>query len=428
MTGPIDEPLAITGGPRAVTLPFEDRWHVISDAEITAVISLLEGVRQGRRNWYDVLDEFEVEFARVVGTSYALAHCNGTAALHAALFAAGIKAGDQVIVPSYTWHASITPILHCGGTPIYCDVDPRTFTADPADIELKVTSRTRAIVVTHVFGNPAKMDDIMAIARRHNLLVIEDASHAHGASYRGQAVGALGHVGCFSLQASKAVTAIEGGIATTSDPDLYDRMLVLGHYGRIQKKLATDAYRAVHDIGLGLKYRANPLGIALAQVQLRRLPELNAKRRAWFERLNRTLADLPGFHPQRSYPEAARGGLLLYTGVFDPAVTGVPTAAILQALIAEGVDCQPGITPYGYGRMHREPILSDFPLTSFGGPWGAPGGDSRKVFPEGSLPVSEWLHANAFWMRTLVDPAPELIDQVGTAFHKVFRHRDRLRG
>jgi len=422
----IEEPLALEGGPKSVTLPFQDRWDVVSDAEIAAVAELMQGVRTGSRGWYDVLDRFETEFAEFVGTTYALAHCNGTATLHAAIFAAGVRAGDEVIVPSYTWHASITPILHCGGTPIYCDVDPATFTADPADVERKITARTKAIVVTHVFGNPAKMDEIVAVAGRHGLIVVEDASHAHGARYDGKLVGSMGQVGCFSLQASKAMAAVEGGVATTDDPDLYDRMLVLGHYGRIQKKLATDQYRAVHDVGLGLKYRANPLGIAMAQAQLRRLPALNEKRRGWFARLDAALADLRGFHPQQTYPKAVRGGLLLYTGVFDPEITGVPTPAILKALIAEGVDCQPGITPYGYGRMHREPILSDFPFDTFGGPWGAPGGDNRRVYPEGWLPVSERLHANAFWMHTLVDPAPELIDQVSAAFHKVMRNLDRL--
>ncbi|MGI8913050.1 MAG: DegT/DnrJ/EryC1/StrS family aminotransferase [Chloroflexota bacterium] len=306
----VGERLALEGGTKAVTLPFRDRWQEVSDDEVAAVTTLLEQVRAGTGGWYDVLDAFEREYAEFVGAKYALAHSNGTATLHAAIFAAGVKAGDEVIVPSYTWHASITPILHCGGTPVYCDIDRATFTADPADVERKVTSRTKAIVVTHVFGNPAKMDELMAIAERHGLTVVEDASHAHGGSYDGKSVGTLGNVGCFSLQASKAVSAAEGGIATTDDPDLLDRMVILGHYGRIQKKRATDTFTDLHEIGLGVKYRANPLGIAMARAQLRRLPALNAKRRAWFAWLNDALADLPGFRPQQVYPslDYSRGG------------------------------------------------------------------------------------------------------------------------
>lgn len=424
----ISSPLALDGGPKAVTLPFRDRWEMVGDDEIAAVTELLEGVRAGRRGWYDILDQFEQEFAAFVGTRFALAHCNGTATLHAAVFAAGVKAGDEVIVPSYTWHATISPILHCGGTPVFCDIDRSTFTSDPLDVAARITPRTRAIIVTHIFGNPARMDALCAIADRHGVLLIEDASHAHGATYGGRSVGAIGQIGCFSLQASKAVSAAEGGMATTNDPDLYDRMLVLGHYGRIQKKLATERFRDLHDIGLGVKYRANPLGLAMAQAQLRRLPALNARRNAWFARLNGLLADLPGFAPQQVYPDAVRGGLLLYTGAFDPAVTGVPTPAILKALIAEGVNCQPGITPFGYGRMHLEPAFSDFPYAGLGGPWGAQDGDGRRACPAGSLPVSEWLAANAFWMNTPVDPAPELIEQVSAAFHKVINNADHLRG
>ncbi len=422
----VTERLALDGGPKAVTLPYRDRWEVISDDEVAAVTGLLQNVRTGKSGWYDVLDLFEREYAEFVGTKYALAHSNGTATIHAAVFAAGVKAGDEVIVPSYTWHASITPILHCGGTPVYCDIDPATFTADPADIERKVTGKTKAIVVTHVFGNPAKIDEIMAVSGRHGLTVIEDASHAHGGSYDGKPVGSIGHIGCFSLQASKAMAAAEGGVVTTDDPNLFDRMVVLGHYGRIQKKLTTDTFKELHEIGLGVKYRANPLGIAMARAQLRRLPELNEKRRAWFAWLNRALSDLPGFRPQRAYPKAQMGGLLLYTGAFDPAVTGIPTPAILKALIAEGVNCQPGITPFGYGRMHLEPALSTFPFDGLGGPWGAPGGDGRRAIPAGGLPNSEWLAANAFWMNTLVDPAPELLEQVSAAFHKVLGNVDRL--
>jgi perosamine synthetase len=144
-------------GPRAVTSPFPDHRETVGDVEISAVADLMRAGRAGSRGWYDVLDEFEKEFADFVGTRYALARCNGMATLHAAVFAAGVKPGDEVIVSSYTWHTSIAPILHCGGAPIYCDIDPVTFTADPADIARKVSARTRAIIVTHVFGNPAKM-------------------------------------------------------------------------------------------------------------------------------------------------------------------------------------------------------------------------------------------------------------------------------
>jgi dTDP-4-amino-4,6-dideoxygalactose transaminase len=125
--------------------------------------------------------------------------CNGTATLHSAYFAVGVGPGKEVIVPSYTWHATATPVLQCGATPVFCDIDPRSLNADPDDIERRITERTQAICVVHVWGNPAEMDRIMEIANRYKIKVIEDCWHAHGAVYKGKSVGAWGDIGCFSL-------------------------------------------------------------------------------------------------------------------------------------------------------------------------------------------------------------------------------------
>ncbi len=414
--------LALEGGPKTVTVPPGDRWQAISEEEIVAVEEVLRG-----RDRYAPTARFEQEFRAFAGTRYALALCNGTAALHSALFACGVRAGDEVIVPSYTWHATITPILHCGGTPVFCEVDPATWTADPADIARRLTPRTKAVVVTHVFGNPADMDAVLAITRPRGIKVIEDASHAHGATYNGRPVGSIGDIGCFSLQASKAVSAIEGGVAVTDDTDLYEKMVILGRYGSIEQLLVTDRYRALHNIGLGIKYRPHPLGMAIARVQLRRLPELNARRRAWFAQLDAALDALPGVAPQRVYPKAQRGGLLLYSGKILPEELGVPLATFRRALAAEGVPLTPGITPFGYGKMHAEPLFTDFPFDSFGGPWGSPGGDPRRPQPRGSLPVTEALADQIFWLTTPVDPDPVWVEQVAAAFKKVVEQAPRLR-
>jgi dTDP-4-amino-4,6-dideoxygalactose transaminase len=203
-------------------------------------------------------------------------------------------------------------------------------------------------------------------------------------------------------------------------------MLILGHYGRVARDLVTDRYRDLHDIGLGVKYRANPLALAVALVQLERLPGLNGKRAAWFAALDRELSDVPGIHPQAVYPLAQRGGMLLYTGRIDPDETGIPTDTFLKALVAEGVPTQPGITPFGYGKMHLEPLFTDFPFTDLGGPWGSPGGDNRRPFSRGSLPVSEKLAENVFWLSTPVDPDPLWIAQIAAAFRKVVAHAPEL--
>ena len=136
---------------------------------------------------YDEIEKFEAQFREFVGTRYALAHCNGTSTIHAAVFASGARRGKEVIVPSVTWHASITPILHCNAAPVFCDIDLETFCADPEDVRRKITPNTCAVIVTHVYGNPADMDVFREIVEGTDILLIEDASHAHGALWEGEA-------------------------------------------------------------------------------------------------------------------------------------------------------------------------------------------------------------------------------------------------
>jgi len=414
--------LAIDGGPKAVTAPIDDAWQTVSDLEREYVNSVLDNFG----NAYGQLDEFEEEFRAFAGTKYALSMCNGTATLHSAIFAAGARVGREVIVPSITWHASITPILHCGATPVFCEADPETFCADPEDVRRRITDRTCAIVVTHVYGNPADMDAFLGIVKGTDITLIEDASHAHGALWDGRPVGSVGHIGCFSLQASKAVAGIEAGVATTDDDDLYDRMLALGHYGRCGKLFATDRFKELRNMGLGIKYRANPLGVAMARAQLKRLPELNERRLVWFDRLDRLLEPVKGAYPQKVYPKATRGGLLLYTGCIDPDEIGAPVSAVLKALVAEGVGTQPTITPYGYGVMHLESLFNDFPFGDLGGPWADLPPGARRGMAPGSLPISERVHDTCFWLTTPVDPSAEWVEQIAEAFRKVASQGERL--
>ena len=415
--------LAIDGGSPAVTEPQDDGWQTITGLEKQSVLSVLEG---GMGNSYSQIDRFQEEFRAFTGAKFAIATCNGTAALHSAVFASGARIGKEVIVPSVTWHASITPILHCGATPVFCDAERRTFCADPKDAERRITENTCAIIVTHVYGNPANMDAFRDLVCGTDITLIEDASHAHGALWDGTPVGSLGHIGCFSLQGSKPVTGIEAGVVVTDDGDLYDRMLALGHYGRCEKQFVTDRFRELRNMGLGVKYRANPLGIAMARAQLERLPGLNEKRRAWFGRLSSQLESVRGVHPQEAYPQAVRGGLLLYTGLINPREIGAPVSVILRALVAEGVGTTPAITPFGYGAMHLEPLFNDFSFDDLGGPWGDLPQGARIPYQPGDLPVSEHIHDSCFWLSTPVDPGPAWVDQVAAAFAKVTNHGERL--
>src|SRR5579871_6037641 len=301
--------LAVNGGEPTVTIARDDPWPVIGEDEVAAVTAVLRSGRLSIRDGSGVLAEFEHRVAAYFGVRYALAQNNGTSTLHAAYFAIGIGPGDEVIVPTNTIWASVTPMLAAGGIPVLCDINPRTLTIDPAAIERCITPRTKAITVVHLWGNIAQMDEIMAIAQHHNLAVVEDCSHAHGGTYKGRKVGTIGNIGCFSLQGGKVVVAGEGGVLITDTSEYFDRALVLGHYGRIHQ-VADEAYRSYFAgfNGLGHKYRPHPLAVAIANAQWPRLDEINRQRKENYEYLMAGLGRVPGVELTETVEGAQRGG------------------------------------------------------------------------------------------------------------------------
>src|SRR5262249_46950770 len=216
--------LALLGGPKAVRSDPGDMFTgAISTPESGAAV--LEVLRAGGMSGTDVTKEFEREFAAWHGMTYGLAHSSGTAALHGAMFGLGIQRGDEIICPSLTYWASCLPVYSLGGTVVFADVDPETLCLDPADVERRITPRTRAIVVVHYLGHPADMDRLIDVARRHRLRVVEDASHAHGALYKGKLVGTFGDVGAFSMMSGKSFAIGEGGMLLTNDREIYERAI-----------------------------------------------------------------------------------------------------------------------------------------------------------------------------------------------------------
>lgn len=246
----------------------------IGDAEKQAVLEVLESgmLVQGPRT-----ARLEEKFAAVCSTRHAVATSSGTAALHIALLAHGIGAGDEVITTPFTFIASVNSIIYTGARPVFVDIGEDTFNINPALIEAAITSRTKAIMPVHLYGYPCDMDAILDIAQRHNLAVIEDAAQAIGAEYRGQRVGSFG-TGCFSLYATKNVMSGEGGMITTDDDALAQRCRMLRNHG-MQR-------RYYHDM-LGYNFRMTDLHAAIGLAQIDRLDEFTARRRANAEYLNR---------------------------------------------------------------------------------------------------------------------------------------------
>ncbi len=239
---------------------------LIGDAEKQAVIKVLESgmLAQGPRT-----AQLEERFAEVCGTRYAIATSCGTTALHIAMLAHDIGPGDEVITTPFSFIATANAILFVGAKPVFVDIDPETFNIDPAQVERAVTPRTRAILPVHLYGYVCDMDALLAIARQHDLLIIEDAAQAIGATFRGQAAGSFG-CGCFSLYATKNVAAGEGGMITTSDETLAERCRMLRSHGSRR--------RYYHDF-LGYNFRMTDLHAAIGLAQIERLAELTAARR-----------------------------------------------------------------------------------------------------------------------------------------------------
>jgi len=419
------ETLALLGGPKAVTAADLYRWPVLGDEEIALVTQLMRAGEISITAGTGVIADCEQAFARFVGAPYALLQCTGTSTLHAALFAVGVGSGDEVIVPTYTWPSSASAALTCNAIPVFCDVDPRTFAADPKDIERKITSRTKAIMVVHLWGHPADMDAIIDIARRYNLKVIEDAAHAHGATYKGRMTGTIGDIGCYSLQASKMLPGGEAGIAVTSDPALFDRMLTFSHYGgRIERDSVTGEYLQFAYTGFGPKYRVHPLAAAIASVQIKRLPANIQARRENLEYLSAGLASIPGIDPPFTQADCTRGAWYGYRVLYDPsAFHGVPVARFMEALRAEGVQ----VEAERYRLLHLEPLYQG-PEIAGCCPYPPPDVRQRmRSYRAGDFPVAESIHPRLMALPTFThQPCWDLLDQYIAAFRKVAANIEQL--
>ncbi len=230
--------------------------------------------------------DFENLFASYIGMKYATGVCNGTVAIHLAMVALGIKTGDEVIVPTFTYVASANPILMVGATPVFVDSRKDSWQMDPEDVRRKITDKTKAIVAVHLYGHPCDMDAIRSIAREHNILVIEDCAEAIGSEYKGKKIGSFGDVACFSFFGNKTITCGEGGMVMTNDKDLYEKLV---HY-KAQGVSKTREYW--HDV-VGYNYRMTNIQAAIGLAQLERIEEKVSKKEQLGKWYQKHLKDTP---------------------------------------------------------------------------------------------------------------------------------------
>ncbi|MCM1100305.1 MAG: UDP-4-amino-4,6-dideoxy-N-acetyl-beta-L-altrosamine transaminase [Clostridium sp.] len=252
--------------------------------------------------------ELEQTLCEVTGAKYAVVVSNGTAALHLAAMTAGFGEGDEVIVSSITFAASANCVLYCGAKPVFADIDPETYNMDPASVRSLITPRTKGIVAVDFTGQAVELDEIRAICREHDLILIEDAAHAIGTKYKGRPVGSIADMTCFSFHPVKTVTGGEGGAITTNDEQMYHRLMRLRTHGitRDRGEMAhpTDAKWYNEQVELGYNYRMTDFQAALLVSQLRKLPKFAARRREIVERYDREFAGMPEIIVQREIPES----------------------------------------------------------------------------------------------------------------------------
>ncbi|HEY3359434.1 MAG TPA: aminotransferase class I/II-fold pyridoxal phosphate-dependent enzyme [Polyangia bacterium] len=327
--------LAIRGGAPVRKAPWP-QWPVYDDREIAA---LTEVVRS--RNWggYPEPNHRAAKFAKLFAAAHGAKHgicaMNGSVTLEIALKAAGVGWGDEVIVPAFTWVATAAAAAHVGAVPVFVDVDPETYCIDPRRVEEAVGPRTRAIIPVHLGSCVADLDALLDLARRKNLVIIEDCAHAHGSTWNGKKVGSHGLCGSFSLQTSKLLTAGEGGVITTSDDGVMERCHSLVNCGR--KEAGYDTFEGSL---LGHNYRLTEFQAALLLVQLGRLDEQWQIRQRNMGRLTTRLAEIPGLRPLRCDPRQAPFGAYQYVFRYDAAAfDGVPRDLFCRALFAEGLPC-----------------------------------------------------------------------------------------
>ncbi|WP_299538441.1 DegT/DnrJ/EryC1/StrS aminotransferase family protein [uncultured Streptomyces sp.] len=429
MTAAVDSRLAMLGGPRSVPrgrrIPAWPR--VTPDDEAAVLRSLRSGAFTAAAAGETEIPALEAEWARYVGTGYALAVSNGTAALSLALAAAGVQPGDEVVVPALSFVASGIAPLHIGATPVFADIDPETFNVDAASVAAALTSRTRAVVVVHLHGLPADMDEILALTEPLGIPVVEDAAQAHGALYRGARVGSLGLVNSFSLNVSKNLaTCGEGGLVNTDDPDVHRRALALRQFGEV---IESGKPRLYVSHALGWNHKPSSLQCAFTRSQLSRFPDDAATRDTNVREFLSRLRDLPGLLVP-SVPDDRTHAWHILRFRLDPEAFGLPAAmtgplraAVIRALRAEGVPA----AMYQHLPLPAQPVFRR-PLDTVGYPPGA----LRAVqgwSPHDTPATCRVIEGSFVIQKAHLHPdAAPLLDLYAQAVRKVWAERDVLVG
>lgn len=343
-----------------ISLPHPPEWPVYSTEAAQAAMRL---IAEGRAFDYArgaEIAQIEDSFSTYHGGGYSLFLNSGTSAVLSALVALDIGPGDEVICPTTTFVSGVTPVFLTGAAPVLVDGDPRTNTMDPKAASACIGPRTKAILVTHLWGHPADMVLLTQLAERHGLALIEDCSHAHGARLNGRLVGTFGHAAAFSMGSGKMLSGGNAGMLFTRDRDVFERACLLGHFRqRARISVRTPGLAAYTNTGLGGNLRGSPIAAVLANSHLDQLDQLIAKKNANLERLSSGLAGISGIEPPWTAPGVKRGAWYGYHARFNPTeLPGARREGFIKRMKAEGAR----IAPATRLPLHREALFQDFRL------------------------------------------------------------------
>ncbi|MBI1940803.1 MAG: DegT/DnrJ/EryC1/StrS family aminotransferase [Acidobacteria bacterium] len=405
---------ALLGGRPVRTAPFPS-WPKVADRDEKSWTEVLH-----RGLWCRIdgsyATRFEEAWARTLGAKYCLATASGTTALLTSLNALDIGPGDEVLVPPYTFVATVNVVLLQHALPVFVDTDPETSQMDATKIEAAITDRTKCILPVHLGGSPADLDKILAIGRRHKLPVLEDACQAHLAEWRRRKVSTLGDLGCFSFQASKNLNSGEGGAVLTDNEDLMEACRSFHNNGR---GAAGPGFSYVRN---GCNHRMTEFQAALLLEQLSRLEEQSRVREQNAEYLTKQLREIPGIAPARMYEGATRNAYHLYMLRYESQkFAGLPRAQFLRAMQAEGIPCSGGYSP-----LNKEPFLKNtLQSRSYRSIYSAK--EISDYEARNHCPANDKLCEEAVWFfQTMLLGSKSDMDQIAEAVRKIQTHAAAL--
>lgn len=426
----VSRKLAINGGESVIPedMPMFHTWPMVDEEDKQAILDVFY---RGLGIWGSDAPEtaaLQEEWAKYVGVAHCLVTNSGTSAIHMILRGAGVRAGDEVLVPAYSYGAAPAAVFHQNAIPVFVDIDPKTFTIDPTKMEEHITDRTRAIMPVHAFGLTADMDAIYEIAKKHNLKVVSDAAHAAGAEYKGKKAGAIEEAAAFSLNPTKNLPGIEGGLFTTNDPEIFENGSMCSQNIHLLDMLEKERKYPVYS--LGFNYRANEMTSAFARSQLRKLDKLNDMRIKNCNRLTERLKSLKGIQPPH-VPKGYKHTYHMYRVLFEPkelGILGIEVSylefreKVKRALEAEGVMCSQWIDKQAGPNYPLFQIKEGYGNSW---PWKFHNRDlkySMEEYPE----TKKFIASSTEIIGVPIAKSIEVVDMIADAFEKVWENMDEV--